>query len=238
MKKTILVCSLALLLGSTTAATTSYAFGLPDMGSVLGGSSSSGTTVNVDGLTNRQSNMLTKMQTANLLFASATSDVYTALELDPSIVSEQELIVNNLTEDRTNEGYIKNAASANVHTKEIKEALKNAQANGDQERLEKIDGAIRNSEMKKTAARIFVVLAVKDAVDVIKEGTMGLRGASNVDQLKSLIQSAQGAQKLCDAQNKQIKDMDEALKEYKKTRNITPPSQEEATSFGESWQKQ
>lgn len=243
MKKILVATTIAVMVGTTN---TGFAFGIPGIGGIgkifggLGGgnsSSDSASSVDFDGLTSHQQRMLDKLATSTLLFSAARLDVCKALALDPGIISEQELRFTDLSRDRTNEGYQKASASTKVPAKEIKAAAKAALDSGDQEKINQINDAIRGVEIKKSAAHIYNGFAIKDAVDVIKEATAGMKGLSAIGKIQGLIKSARLAQQLCNDQNNQIKALDEALKEYKASQNIAEPTQEEALAAGDSWAK-
>lgn len=241
MKKRILATTLAVMLGtSMVASNTALAFGFGDVANIVSGGPAAGATEeapDMDGLTGRQERMLDRLASSTLLFSAATVDVYQALELDPKIIGEQNLIFSNLSGDKTNKDYVKKAASEKIATKEVKAAAKAALASGDQDKIGRINEAIKSANLKKQGAYLYTGLALADAVSVIKEGSRGMKGFSGEGQLIGIVKSAQAAQSLCNAQNKQIKALNEALAEYSASQNIEKPSDEESQAAADSFLK-
>ena len=64
-----------------------------------------------------------------------------------------------------------------------------------------------------------------------------MKGFSGEGQLIGIVKSAQAAQSLCNAQNKQIKALNEALAEYSASQNIEKPSDEESQAAADSFLK-
>ncbi len=205
MKKQVLAATLAVMMGmSVTMSERALAFGLGDVVSAVSGSPAAGNTpVDIDGLTSRQGRMLESLASSTLLLAWAADDVYQALELDPKIIGDQNLIYTNLSSDRTNNEYLKKASDHKVPVKEIKAAAKAALNSGDQEKINKINESIRNASLKRQGATIYSGLAIADAVSVIKEASAGMKGSDMASTLMGLVKSAQQAQSLCNAQHKQ-----------------------------------
>lgn len=181
--------------------------------------------------------MLDKLYDSVVLFNSAVLEVEVALELAPEIVIEQQAICDNLNADKTNQEYLKKAANHKIPFKEIKAASQAILASGDQERIAAIDQAVRSAEMKKQSANVYTGFALKDAVDVIKEGAGGMKGFDGAVKVQGIVSSAQTAQKICNSQNKQISEFNNALKSYKESQNIQAPSEQEAITAAEIWLK-
>ena len=217
---------------------TGYAFGLGDLTSMIGLNKNDAVAVDSESLNNRQAQMFLKLWSATKLYALANHNIKVALELDPESLAEEEMVISNLDEDRTNEDYVRAAVSMPTHAEEVKAKLKELLDSGDQERIESINEAIRAAELKKAAAQIITILAIKDAVGIVKDGICGLRGGADNEAFNRLIQSAKVAQKFCDQQSKQTKEIDGAMKEYKKKQNIKPIPKNEALALSESWQKE
>lgn len=241
MKRNFLSITIAIMVGAVISLQgVVSAFGLPNIGAVLGGESSSdsgSSKIDIEGLTNKQNVMLENLAKSVVLFSAATLDVEQVLQLDPEIIGEQKLIFKNLSADRTNKDYIKKSAENKIPEKAMQEAAKAALDSGDQARINTINEAIQQAELKKQAAYIYAALAAKDAVDVIKEGSAGMKNVDGISKLQGIVKSAQLAQKICELQNKQINSMNKALKEYKATQNIKVPSDEEAKIAAEAWLK-
>ena len=238
LKQKGLSLAVAIMLGTSIVGFSGQAaaFGLGDIGI---GDSQAGAASNfdIDGLSNKQEAMLDKLYDSVVLFNSAVLEVEVALELAPEIVIEQQAICDNLNADKTNQEYLKKAANHKIPFKEIKAASQAILASGDQERIAAIDQAVRSAEMKKQSANVYTGFALKDAVDVIKEGATGMKGFDGAVKVQGIVSSAQTAQKICNSQNKQISEFNNALKSYKESQNIQAPSEQEAITAAEIWLK-
>lgn len=225
--KVIVVTAMAVVLGSSGIIfpqQKAEAFSLGDVGGLLGGLFGGKVVdINIDGLSNQQNSMLQNLGNSAMLMESSSIDVLNALQLNPELVSQKQMALDNLRSDTTNLDFQRASVEGDIPAEEMKAAAKAVLESGDQERIEALNSSIRASENKRIAADVCMALAAKDAVGIIRNAVIGIQQGNNVDGLQTLLSTAQAAKTIIDAQNHHLKILNTALKDYKAKQNIKAP---------------
>lgn len=180
-------------------------------------------------VTTTQGSMLGNLGMSAYLFQSAALDIQRALNLHPETYANKEMVLNNLRSDFGNRDFIKAAQTNDFPDKEVKVNLKQVLSSTDQQKKDSVREAVRLAEIKRVAAGVYTAWAIKDAFNIVKTAGMGLGNPSNdIETLKTLIQTAKNAESLCGVQNKNIKVLNSAIKDYRKATNQKSPSPKEA----------
>lgn len=225
VQKVMAIVALTMMLGASgviLAPNKVEAFGLGNIGQLVG--KSLGVNISVDGLTNQQNDMLQQLGNSTILLNSSTLDVMQALNMNPELISAQQLAYNNLKSDNTNLDFQKASVELEIPSEDVKVAAKSILDSGDKDQIAALNSSIKSAENKRIAADICMALASRDAVSILKNATAGINSGNNLDAFQQLFTTTQTAQQIIKLQGKQIKALNTALADYKKTQNIKEPN--------------
>lgn len=242
MKKKMIILSLAMLLsaevGIPAMVQPAQAFSLGSIIDAVQGKKNNAFKVDIQGLTKRQNSMLENLGNSAILLNQSAYGVEEALSLDPAVLSSQEAVLANLNSDRMNSDFVKASIDTPIPEKQIKDAASALLDSKDQNRITIANEKIKSSENKRVAADIYTALAARDAVFIIKDTSLALKGGNqdqSIDTIKQLLAAAQVAKGYCDAQQSQNKSLNRALKAYKSAQNIKAASKKELLEQSKNW---
>ena len=226
IRKGVIVSMVAVMAGTAgfgMAPGTAEAGPFDGIGAAMG--VSTGSDVSVEGLTNKQNEMLRQVANAVILLNLASNDVEQALGMEPEVIANRNMVVENLTSGENQDvGFMETSLNANkVPSEEIKANLKNVLASGDQAKIAEINSSMGLAENKRIASGVCVALAVRDAASIVKDTGIGIRQGKEVDTLQQFLSTAQKTQELIKLYNTQMKALNTATGDYKKTQKITSP---------------
>ena len=181
-----------------------------------------------------QRDMLYQLRQSSLLLDSSLLDVMQALKMDPALISNRQMLYNNLKSSDTDLGFLQASSEADVPAEQMQSAARKILDSGDEATLAELDQSIRRAETKRVLAGVYLALAARDAISVIgkaADGT-GNRGWSVWEGLFSTVWQTR---QLLQQQNHQNSQLKEALADYRAARNIRTPSQKEAQQAMEGW---
>ena len=212
---------------------TAEAFDLGSIGKELG-KQALGKALNVDlnDMQDKKQSMIQNLSLASRCYMQATVDVYDALGYQPENYAQLTATLNNLNNDKTDLGSMKNVGTVTkVDKKEIEARAKDLMDNGTQEQIEAANTLIKKAKSERQAANMYKGLAMRDAGLIIKSSIVALKDGGLSDKVKtisdlsSVAKAAQGVGKDISANSKDLK---AALKAYEKKNNIAEVSDKDA----------
>lgn len=236
----------AVAVGSYTAipATPAEAgFGLGDIGKIAG--IGGGGQVDIEGLTGRQNDLLTKLGYSTLALSMARDDIQEAvglgeatedLEAGQAILSNAQGDAGELTsfsKERLDSFGSKEDRKAK--SAEIQGALQEVIDSGDEERLRNLDAVVKRAKTERLVSDGIVAAAAVDVVKIIKDAGSGIKsGGDLADQFQQIMDTAKAAQQLLKVRSDVSSMLKTATKNYEKTRKIGEPSKEEKKAAEQS----
>ena len=210
------------------------AFGLGDVGKSLGKAAlSKALNVDVDSLQGKKDGMVLNLSRAAIAYGKAAINVSAALGMDDGQRAKMQAALNNLNNDKTNLGYIKQVGEATkMDENEIKskaDALLNEE---DKAKVEQADNLIKEAKVERQYANKYKLLATRDAGMIISSTVKALAKSDSlgdkITAVKNLSEAAKTGKSLADLIGQNHKTMTTALKDYEKKRGIKEVSEEEA----------
>lgn len=224
IQKVMVIAALTMMVGTSGVILTPNkveAFGIGNIGEAVG--KEMGINVNDNGLTNQQNDMLQQLRNSTILLNSSTLDVMQALNMNPELISAQQLVYNNLKSDNTNLDFQKASADMTIPSENVKAAAKSILDSGDKDQIAALNSSIKRAENKRIAADVCMVLASCDAVSILKSTIAGINSGNDLEAFQQFFATTQTARQIIQLQRSQIKALNTALADYKKTQNIKEP---------------
>lgn len=211
------------------------------LGDVIGGGKSGG-QVDVEGLTDRQNNLLTNLVRSTQCLAIAAYGMNSAAGL--GLLTQESEAASAAADAVCSErdagemlGYVK--SDPLISSYRDKDTQKNTiQANkeklaaiansGSEEEKAQVDAAVKTSKLMRLTSDVFVGAAAIDAVKIIKDAGDGIKSAGEAaDTCKQILDTTKAAKELLDVRGGVSKMLGESTKDYEKTRKIEKPSDAE-----------
>lgn len=217
------------------------------IGDVMGGGK--GGQVDVEGLTERQNNLLTNLVRATQCLAIAADGMNIAAGLGLQTMDTEaanaaaDAALSGDNDDKLNfaknvlNPYSDKTVQKNTG-KDLSEQVKAKLNSGSEEELQQLDAAVKTSKLMRMTSDVFVGAAAMDAVKIIKDAGDGIKSAGDAaNTCKQILNTTKAAKELLDVRSGVSKMLGSITKEYEKTRKIEV-SNEEAKAQMESMAKQ
>lgn len=218
--------------GFTTLPATVQAFGLGDIGSVLGGGGS-GKSVDINGLTGKKNSLLKNLSYSSTLLYVAVAEMNSAAGMGKDLESAEarkaamtsalgsgdDASVLKMNEETMSPYADKNARKNTENA--WKDYCKNVYNSGDEEKQKQLDSTLSRVKTERLASDGFVVAAAFDVVKIIKDAGSGIKsGGDMVNQFKEIMNTAKTAKTLLDQRSAISGMLKNATKEFEKSRKI------------------
>ncbi|MDR3349923.1 MAG: hypothetical protein LBO03_10085 [Acidaminococcales bacterium] len=209
--------------------------GIPGIGG--GKSKSSSSSVDVDGLSKRQNELLQKLSASVSYFEGAKVLVAESVKLFPpeKIASQRKAIEDFKSGKNSNIGDSYKALESNSPSSEqLKAKLAEPRDAAEEAALK---SAVQTAENLKVVAYGFTLAAALDAPKIVADASAGLKDMAIASKLNGIIKTVNAAKDILTAQKKAIEDYNAAVSDYKSRAGVTTPSDKDALKAVESMDK-
>ena len=205
--------------------------------------------ISVEGLTDRENKLLTKLSKSTVLIAMSYNQMITATglgeEMAPMEANRAALSAamgdSNAALDMAKETLnpVNNKETRDIIAKRMQEELKKAMDANDEEKLQQLDTVVKTAKAERMASDILVGAAILDATTILKDASTGLTTLSDAgDQLTHIIKTVKGVEEILTLRSNASKMLKAATMEYEKTRKIKKPTKSERQAAEASVEKE
>ncbi len=194
-------------------------------------------TTSIEGLTGRQNKMLSNLSRSTVLMLMSVNEMDKAFNLGLQTQnSEGAKAAMHSAVASGNSGEMLNFSRGVMSSfkdkekcenikKLIEEGCKSALASGDEEKLKKLDSAIKNARIEKAASDAFVAASAIDLIKIAKDATAGLKGQVELaTQYQQILDTTKYAKEVMNMRGAVSKMLKVSTDNYSKTRKLEKPS--------------